>query len=239
MSTNGAAKAETPLAPADVTTPNALRHFVPARTTESLQMSGPGPDLGAYDAWTAYGTDACATAARDSQNQELADRLAYNTSMSASGVMCQSAVPSRPLVGGVRVPGFVYDHPSLRVQRVNDNGVADACNVETYNSLRHDPNQLTHGRCRRELHPRLFSDVPGFRPGGDVELSSRLSLGDASASPCMPRKELMERHFGRGDETPMAENVRNRYRDPATLVSPLVRGGEITRRVEGRYCAAR
>jgi len=227
------------LAPADANAPVGLRYFVPARTRDSLRLGGGSgdPDPGSFDAWTKFGTDRCATSARDNQSAEIADRTVFNFSTASSGVTCQSATPSKPLVGGVRVPGFVYDHPSLRVQRVNDNGVADACNIETYNSLRHDPNQLTHGRCRRELHPRLFSDVPGFRPGGDVDLASRLAFGDVSASPCMPRKELMEQHLGRGDETPMVESLRRRYQDPSTLVSPMTRGGEITRRAEGHFCA--
>lgn len=199
-------------------------------TLGGLRKDGLPPEL---QSWQRYGTDDCSRLVREQQNAKIGGERLYNPYMEP--VACEASA----LTGGMRSPGFAYEHPSLRVQKIGY-GVADACVIDTYSRLRQDPGQMTNDGCRIQLKSRMFAHGPSYRPGGDVDESSRLfpSVDSSLFTPagrCVPRKALMEMDYRR--QTPMVPRLRREMADPGTVVGPWTRGGEMTRRAEA-YGAA-
>lgn len=201
-----------------------------ARVTDEMTLggipAGSGPKPMRSDR---YGTDACATLVRDDMNKRIDERGTYNYFYEP--VPCQAT----SLVGGMRFPEFAVDEPAIHDTSIGY-GLTDPCTVDTFNTLRADPAQLTNNRQRIQLYPRIFKGAANYRPGGDIEDQNRMIPQDTSASAQTPAKQLMEREFGWHE--PLIAPVMQDMTDVNRIVEPFPRGGAPTRDDKSYACEA-
>lgn len=175
-----------------------------------------------------YGTDDCARQVRDEQNAGIAGRFMYNhfyEPLACDVGKFDSA--------GARVPEYVYDHPSLRVNSIGV-GAVDSCLIDRYNTLRADPHAYTRDRCREQHMTRIFKGIPALRPGGNIDESNRLVPEVSNDAPgaygaCASKKQLSEVQYPW--QVPMLPSLRETFR-PDRYLESFVRGGDTTRRTE-------
>lgn len=216
--------------------PASVRVYRPSEVSEGIIKGTNNVPVGTFQTSDRYATDACGKKVRDDQNTRIDQHLMYN--YFNEPLACE---PSK-MKGGMRIPEFVYEHPSLRATSIGV-GVTDPCVVDTYSSLRNDPASSTRDRCKTQLVTRIFKNVPTVRPGGGWEDYNRLvpteavpqaTVGNNSGGDCASNKVLMENEWGW--KAPIVDSLRKELSDPGTRVEAFVRGGDTTRKIDSYTC---
>ena len=178
-----------------------------------------------YNANVAVSSDSCWKQAKDTHNMQMEKYALYYN----------DTAKEKKNIGSL--PTFSIDHINLRGRP--GYGLADDYLVDTYSSLRNNPNAMTRDRCPIQLETRMFSGGPKLtgQPGNinkELDLLSgsdtRLqSLGPSSENiDLVPRcnKSIMELSMNKF--MPMLDCIKE-VQNPDNIIPTWTRGGEDTR----------
>lgn len=158
-------------------------------------------------------TDDCAFTTKQLQNQSVEDYRLYNSYL--------TNVCDAPLE---QFEKFVADNPNLRYR--DGYGMTNQCHVDHDSEMRNN-SRITNFKGKDQLCPRWNHAVPDLGRGGLIpNVESRLKYNE-DTSHIRECDIIQEKAFDRF--TPMMNELVCSVQDPAHIIMPFARGGEMTR----------